>query len=78
MTKKQKFKVGDLVEITGSEDYYFHKGDRAVLLKQASAGDWYADFNNQGNPTITQEGQWWIGDGKVPKEYTFRLVGGDK
>ena len=49
-----------------------------MLLKQASAGDWYADFNNQGNPTITQEGQWWIGDGKVPKEYTFRLVGGDK
>lgn len=79
MKKEQKFKVGDLVEITSEVNgIYYSKGDRCIITEQESDGDYWGEFAGQSNARVysglTGERTIWC----IGKPDEFRLVGGDK
>lgn len=53
--------VGDTIKlVTGSDDpsgrVHYNAGDTATLVKLDEDGDWWANFNNQGNDTVYGNG----------------------
>lgn len=55
------FKVGDKVQVVTSIDApLFHKGDIGVIQTVSSVI--LVDFNNQGNPHVYGDGQWFTLD----------------
>ena len=59
-----ELKVGDTVKIVNTtETPIFSIGHLATLLEIDDEGDWLADFNNNGNDTVSQDGIWHLEKG---------------
>ena len=56
-----KRKVGDRIIMREGCLHYYSRGDIGILVRQDLDGDWWADFNNQGNKEVFKEGIWRIG-----------------
>ena len=56
---KSKFEVGDIVVITDSNgEGFFYVGDLALIV-----GPTRGKFSGLNNPSVTGDGDWWIGVG---------------
>lgn len=57
-----KFNVGDKVVMNQCAPFtgplVYHKGDVGIISHQDVYGDWWVDFNGQGNDVVYQDGIW--------------------
>lgn len=73
--RKKAPEIGDTIEITinsGGCRKFFNVGDKAVAISIDCDGDFWADFNNQGNNYVEGSGVWCIGHNH-PTKNTVRF-----
>jgi hypothetical protein len=67
---------GGMLMVDGKPIIYYRRGDVATLTHQDQDGDWYADFNNQGNDIVQGHGMWCVGTqgASSTEDHMFDLV----
>lgn len=70
-----KLKVGDKVRVLvldpssgciDPEGDFYWVGDVGVIVQEHDwDGDFYVDFNDQGNPKVDGDGRWWVRPNQV-------------
>lgn len=56
-------KEGDSVEVikVDSGSPWYKIGDKGIIIEEDNDGDFWVDFNNQGNPEVYKKGVWCVG-----------------